>query len=229
MGSSRTSEFFEPASPGTGNNEFVRILPEELESIRLVDLEGNNQETAASRMGVSRRTLWRDLHEGRQKVADALVNRKLIIISDENINKDNYPGRGRCRRRSDECPYYDEEINSGSDEKMKLAVAKQGDVVSEHFGQCEGFMLFVIEDGEIKSEEFVESPEHRPGVIPEFLASVGVTDVIAGGMGGGAVNIFNSKGINVFTGIAGPIRAVAEEFAKGNIESSGSICSHTHH
>jgi predicted Fe-Mo cluster-binding NifX family protein len=47
-------------------------------------------------------------------------------------------------------------------------------------------------------------------------------------MGGGAVNIFNSKGINVFTGISGPIRAVAKEFAKGNIESSGSICSHTH-
>ncbi|UUX93586.1 DUF134 domain-containing protein [Methanoplanus endosymbiosus] len=115
MDNNSSCEFFEPASPGRGENEFVRILPEELESIRLVDLEGNNQETAASKMGVSRRTLWRDLHEGRKKVADALVNRKLIIISNEDIHKDNYPGRGRCRRRSDECPYYDEEINSGSD------------------------------------------------------------------------------------------------------------------
>ncbi|EHQ34962.1 DUF134 domain-containing protein [Methanoplanus limicola] len=115
MDNTGSSEYFEPTSPGRGENEFVRILPEELESIRLVDLEGDNQETAASRMGVSRRTLWRDLHEGRQKVADALVNRKLIIISNENIHKDNYPGRGRCRRRFDECPYYDEDNKPESD------------------------------------------------------------------------------------------------------------------
>ncbi len=53
---------------------------EELEAIRLVDLLGHDQESAAMFMGVSRKTLWRDLHDGRRKIADALVNGKRIII-----------------------------------------------------------------------------------------------------------------------------------------------------
>ncbi len=58
----------------------IPLHPEELEAIRLVDLLGYDQESAAMFMGVSRKTLWRDLHDGRRKIADALVNGKRIII-----------------------------------------------------------------------------------------------------------------------------------------------------
>ena len=47
---------------------------EEVEAIRLVDLEGLDQEAAAMEMGVSRKTLWNDLKSARKKVATALVN-----------------------------------------------------------------------------------------------------------------------------------------------------------
>jgi predicted DNA-binding protein (UPF0251 family) len=56
----------------------VVLLPEEIELLRLVDLEGLEQEEAAATLGVSRRTAWRDLHEARRKVADALINGKNI-------------------------------------------------------------------------------------------------------------------------------------------------------
>lgn len=56
----------------------VILLPEELELLKLVDLEGMEQEEAAAVVGVSRRTAWRDLHEARRKVADALVHGKNI-------------------------------------------------------------------------------------------------------------------------------------------------------
>lgn len=56
----------------------VELLPEELELLRLVDLQGLDQEEAATAMGVSRRTVWRDLHEARRKVADALIHGKNI-------------------------------------------------------------------------------------------------------------------------------------------------------
>ncbi|WP_292522028.1 DUF134 domain-containing protein [Methanoculleus sp.] len=59
----------------------VVILPEEVEALRLVDLQGLEQEEAAVALGVSRKTLWRDLHEARAKVADALVHGKTIRIA----------------------------------------------------------------------------------------------------------------------------------------------------
>lgn len=62
--------------------EVVSLLPEELEAFRLVDSEGLDQESAAERMMVSRRTLWRDIHTARKKVADALSEGKVIVISD---------------------------------------------------------------------------------------------------------------------------------------------------
>ena len=60
--------------------ETVMINPDELEILRLVDLRGLGQEEAASEMGISRRTLWKDLHQARHKVADALINGKIIEI-----------------------------------------------------------------------------------------------------------------------------------------------------
>lgn len=62
--------------------EIVTLLPEELEAFRLVDNEGLDQKSAAERMKVSRRTLWRDVHTARKKVADALSEGKVIVISE---------------------------------------------------------------------------------------------------------------------------------------------------
>jgi uncharacterized protein len=47
----------------------------------LSDLEGLNQEEAAQRMGISRRTLWEDLQNARQKIAEALIEGKAIEIT----------------------------------------------------------------------------------------------------------------------------------------------------
>jgi len=58
----------------------IPLKVEELEALKLVDLLGYDQETAAAHMEVSRKTLWRDLHEARHKIADALVNGKKITI-----------------------------------------------------------------------------------------------------------------------------------------------------
>ncbi len=58
----------------------VALEPAEVEALRLVDLEGLSQEEAGARMGVSRGTVWRILHEARRKVAQALVEGRRIMI-----------------------------------------------------------------------------------------------------------------------------------------------------
>jgi predicted DNA-binding protein (UPF0251 family) len=58
----------------------VNLQLDELEAMRLCDLEGNNQEAAGERMGVSRGTICRLLKSGRAKVIQALVVPAALII-----------------------------------------------------------------------------------------------------------------------------------------------------
>ena len=60
--------------------DVVLLSLEELEAVRLVDLEGLEQEAAALRMGISRRALWEDLQNARRKIVEALVKGKAIEI-----------------------------------------------------------------------------------------------------------------------------------------------------
>ena len=53
---------------------------DEFEALRLKDLEGLEQETAAGRMAVSQPTFHRILSSARKKIADAIVNGKAIRI-----------------------------------------------------------------------------------------------------------------------------------------------------
>lgn len=58
----------------------VCLEMDELEAIRLADLECLSQEEGAERMNVSRATFGRIVADGRKKVADALVHGKAIRI-----------------------------------------------------------------------------------------------------------------------------------------------------
>jgi predicted Fe-Mo cluster-binding NifX family protein len=56
---------------------------------------------------------------------------------------------------------------------------------------------------------------------------MGVKVIISGGMGGGAVNIFNEKGIEVIVGARGSAEVAVKDYLEGNLQSTGTIC-HEH-
>jgi predicted DNA-binding protein (UPF0251 family) len=60
--------------------EGVVITLDELETIRLADLNGMHQEDAAKLMDISRPTFSRIIESARAKVADGLVNIKCIKV-----------------------------------------------------------------------------------------------------------------------------------------------------
>lgn len=64
---------------------------EELEAIRLKDLEGLEQEECAEKMEVSRPTFQRILLSAREKIADSLVNGKIIHIEGGNFTQNICP------------------------------------------------------------------------------------------------------------------------------------------
>ncbi|GLI12986.1 hypothetical protein MTHERMMSTA1_01120 [Methanosarcina thermophila MST-A1] len=76
--------YFKPRGVPLSNLEVVSITVEELEALRLVDVEGLRQEDAAIRVGISRRAFWKDLKAARTKIAFALSTGKAIEIKGGN-------------------------------------------------------------------------------------------------------------------------------------------------
>ncbi|MDD4803026.1 MAG: P-loop NTPase [Syntrophomonas sp.] len=113
---------------------------------------------------------------------------------------------------------------------MKIAVACEKDMVAEHFGHCEHFNIYEAEKGRLIKSESVANPGHKPGFLPVFLDGLGVNVIISGGMGGGAVDLFNEKDIEVIVGARGNANIAAENYLKGQLKSTGSVChEHQHH
>lgn len=113
---------------------------------------------------------------------------------------------------------------------MKIAVASEGKMVTEHFGHCVNFNIFEVESNKIVKNESIPNPGHKPGFLPNFLNDMGVNVIISGGMGGGAIEIFNEKNIEVIVGTTGEAKTAAEQYLKGELKSTGSVChDHQHH
>ncbi len=85
---------FKPAGVPARDLEQLQLGVDELEAIRLVDLEGLSHEQAAEAMGVSRQTVGRVLERGRARVAEALVGGKAILIGGGQYRVE--PHRMRC-------------------------------------------------------------------------------------------------------------------------------------
>ncbi len=119
-------------------------------------------------------------------------------------------------------------LQDHGDRELKVAVASEGETITEHFGHCENFNIFETKGSEIVKKKSVENPGHKPGFLPNFLNDMGVDVIIAGGMGGGAVEIFDEKGIEVITGAQGDAKTAVESYLNGELEYTGSVCDHEH-
>jgi ATP-binding protein involved in chromosome partitioning len=112
---------------------------------------------------------------------------------------------------------------------VRYAIPVSGGVVSPHFGHCEHFALFDVDDErkEIIRKELVPSPGHQPGLLPEWLAEQGVAFVIAGGMGSRAQSLFQQNRIGVIVGTmeSDPEKMVLN-YLDGQLATGENICDH---
>lgn len=96
---------FKPIGRPVAELEVEPLRLDELEALRLADLEGLYQETAAARMGVSRPTFTRILGRARAAVARALIEERVLVV-----------GEGPVVTASDEpfpCPVHDDGARRG--------------------------------------------------------------------------------------------------------------------
>lgn len=110
--------------------------------------------------------------------------------------------------------------------KIAVPVDSNG-ILDGHFGHCKHFAVFNSSENKIISEELLDPPPHEPGLLPKWLSEQGVTDIIAGGMGQMAIQIFNRNGVNAFVGAP---RIIARELAikhlNGELSLTENYCDH---
>lgn len=107
---------------------------------------------------------------------------------------------------------------------MKFGVAVDGNLVSNHFGHCQGFMIYEKNPGKMMERRFVENPGHQPGYLPVFLKEQEIETVIAGGMGKRAQELFEEQGIHVIVGARGMSDGAALSYVNGELRSTKSVC-----
>ncbi|MEN6296748.1 MAG: DUF134 domain-containing protein, partial [Rectinema sp.] len=141
-----------------GGAELIVLEPDEVEALRLADLESLYQEQAARMMGISRQTFGRILERAHRKVADALLNGKALKLESRTQNS----------------------IQSLKEKIMKVAfVSDDGKTISRHFGRAAYYVVLTVDDGKVVQKE------QRPKLGHEHFAGRQEAHHEHGGGGGG--------------------------------------------
>ena len=199
---------------GTVNKVVMTI--DEYETIRLIDLEKLTQEACAERMGISRPTVTNIYESARGKLADALINEKVLLI-----------GGG-------DYDVYHENKKIGMMEKekrqMKIAVTYENGQIYQHFGHCENFKIYTVEDGKVVDAKVENAAGSGHGALAGFLKEMDVEVLICGGIGGGAQMALAQAGIQLYGGVMGEADAAVAALLEGNLAYNANVqCNHHGH
>lgn len=111
--------------------------------------------------------------------------------------------------------------------KKKIAIPTADGKLFPHFGKAPQVTVFDVEDCKVINTEVLTSPEHAHGAMPRFLQGLGVTDVLCGGLGAGAVKLLQEMGIEIHGGApAVAVGDVLQMFLDGTIVYGDSTCHH---
>ncbi|SNS06695.1 Predicted Fe-Mo cluster-binding protein, NifX family [Humidesulfovibrio mexicanus] len=110
---------------------------------------------------------------------------------------------------------------------IKIAVPTCAGQVDEHFGQCESFTIYSINDDKavVGQERFAPPPSCgcKSNLIP-VLVERGVTVLVAGNMGEGAAERLKEAGIRVYRGAKGDVAEAVQAWLEGALKDKKTVC-----
>ena len=110
---------------------------------------------------------------------------------------------------------------------MKIAIPTRNDYVDEHFGHCDTYTIFEIENqNTIKSKEVLKWSDGCgcKSNIVGTLKDMGVSTLLAGNMGRGALNVLLSSDMEVIRGCHGNIDQLVQEYLAGRLKDMDVLC-----
>lgn len=193
---------------GLASGDAIDMTVDELEVLRLCDLEGLNQEAVAQQMGIARATVAAICSRAHRKVANALVNGRAIVIEGGNI--------AYSPITTTTAAWQAKEVDT-----MRVATTYDDGNIFMHFGRSEQFKIYDIQDGKVLNEQVVNTGGTGHGALAGLLANGGVDTLICGGIGGGAINALAQAGITVYAGAQGNCDACVEALIAGTLAQTG--------
>ena len=194
----------------------VEMTVDEFETIRLLDNEGLTQEACAARMNIARTTVTAIYDSARQKLADALVNGKRLLITG-----------GHCEV---EPVVIQQTLLEKGSNTMRIAVTYENGEIFQHFGHTAQFKLYDVEDGKIVQEQIVDTNGSGHGALAGFLQAAQADCLICGGIGMGAQMALADAGIKLYGGVQGSADAAAKALAEGKLDyDPNARCDHHGH
>jgi len=115
------------------------------------------------------------------------------------------------------------------DKKMRIAVPLAQGKLSLHFGHCDQFAIFDIDDktSKVINRKEATPPAHAPGVLPKWLHENNISVIIAGGMGQRAQQLFAQNDIKVIIGASdGSPEGLVSAYLENRLETGDNICDH---
>jgi predicted DNA-binding protein (UPF0251 family)/predicted Fe-Mo cluster-binding NifX family protein len=181
----------------------VTMTMDELEALRLVDAESFSQAAAAREMGVSRPTLGRIVQSARVKTAQVLTK-----------------GWGLAIETGSSF------VRPGGPAMLIAIPTDQGKLVS-HWGQSPQISLYRF-PSDATSPKLLSTDAGcacKSG-LASVLAGEGVTHVLVGQLGEGAMNALTRHGMKVIRGVSGDPHALAAALAAGQLTDKPELCRH---
>lgn len=110
---------------------------------------------------------------------------------------------------------------------MRIAVPVAAGCLCQHFGHCEEFQFFDVDEatGTVIEQTSLKPPAHEPGIIPPWVGGQGAQLVICGGMGARARMLFESAGVRVVIGAQGrDPRRLVQDWMAGALITGENAC-----
>lgn len=200
---------------GLASGDAIDMTVDELEVLRLCDLEGLNQEAVAQHMGIARATVAAICSRAHRKVANALVNGRALSIEGGSI--------AYSPITTTTAAWPAKEVDT-----MRVATTYDNGNIFMHFGRSEQFKIYDIQDGKVLNEQVVGTGGTGHGALAGLLANGGVDTLICGGIGGGAINALTQAGITVYAGAQGNCDACVEALIAGTLAQTGEATCNCH-
>jgi ATP-binding protein involved in chromosome partitioning len=115
------------------------------------------------------------------------------------------------------------------DKKMRIAVPLAQGKLSLHFGHCDQFAIFDVDENLKKHTHRTDAipPAHAPGVLPKWLHENNVNVIIASGMGQRAQQLFAQNDIKVVIGASSDSpEGLVLAYLQDTLETGDNICDH---
>lgn len=110
---------------------------------------------------------------------------------------------------------------------MIIAATYENGNIFQHFGHCENFKIFEVDNKTVLSTKIINTMGQGHGALAGLLAENNVNVLICGGIGEGAKKALSNAAIKLYPGVTGNADNAVQELLNGTLQyNPDTTCNH---